>query len=369
MSSNWTWSARRQAIIIGSFMVVVFLIGAVILTRVFLITPEEEPSPEEGYQEPKVFWSKTFQVSGDLHGAVAHFYNFEGNLRSPKAVYRFTFFNKEGEVIKTREGETFFEPGESFYVFENDLYFEEKPEWTTLSWEEVEWEKEERTLEEKGYSVDVADIELADLGSTPRLEARVVNTGSLHIPSVEAVVLIYDEYENTVSASRATLDPIRFDKEARLSLSWPDKFKFLDNSCSPPLETEVVLLDNQGDDASSIRNELETFEENVDKGFSWSFGFFNTSRREAGEIVEAVERRSASMRHRDNPLFVLVYPKEENVSEIEDKLDHYDFVEMLPVSHGDGGYLRANLSSLYEILDRNCVHEPEKVRVHSRVLE
>lgn len=372
MSSGWTWASKRQAIIIGSFLTIVFLIGSFVLIAVFKSDRVDESEIWVGPREPLVFWSVVFPVSGDLHGAVGHFINVELDHRSPKANYRLTFFDSEGEVMGRRTGETFFDAGESFYIFERDLYFSETPEWTTLTWENINWEEGSRGDVKEGYDFSISNIRLTRELSTPRLEARLVNTGSLDIPSVETVALIMDEYDNVVSASRVLLRSIPFNGDARLSLSWPERFRFLESICSPSLETRVVLLDHTGEDASSVTNVMSRFESDIDEGFLWSFEFFNTEEMDSNKILEEAVKEARSIRYRDAPLFVFLYSETTEkslVSEIEDALGSYEFVESLLLNRDNRGYLPSRLSDLYDIFDARCVQEPDNIRIHGRIVD
>ena len=374
MGSKLTWTVKRQAIIIGSFLGVVALLLFFLLTVVFVSEPEEAPVDlGQELQKPMVLWNVAFPVSEDFHGAVGRFVNVESGYHANKANYRLTFYDQSGEVIGTRDGETFFDAGESFYIFERNLRFSETPEWTGLTWESIDWEEGRRAGAREGYDFSISNVKMERDLSTPRLEGRVVNTGAIDIPSVEAVALIRDEYDNVVSASRVVLGLIPYNGDTRLSLSWPERFRFLNSICSPALETRVVLLDNTDDDIGSVSDVMESFESDIDEGFLWSLKLFIDSEEiDTEEILEGIVREAHAIRYRDAPLFVFAFSEEidrELVAKIEGALETYDFVKTLQMNRDNFGYLPSDLSKLYNIFDANCAQEPERIEVHGRIVD
>ncbi|MFP4022670.1 MAG: hypothetical protein ACLFTS_02380 [Candidatus Paceibacterota bacterium] len=372
MESTWTWSQKRQAKILLVFSGVVFLVAAILMVRIFLVEPEVE-EVKKG-QDPAVVWSNVFSVQGDSYGAVARFVNRESQWLSPEARYRFIFYDEEGEIIKTRAGKTFFKDGESFFAFERDITFEEPPAWTGFMWENIEWQQLEEKEDENDsdYRIKLHSIDLSSDLTRPQLKAVIENTGLLHIPSVEAVVVISDEYDNLVSASRAVTDSISFEGNARLNMSWPEPFTFSESFCDPPLSARVLLLGGDRSDAGDLLDTLKGLEEEIEKGFSWEFDSNEVENVDDERLIDLINKEEERLASAEDQLLFILFPERAIGKSVADKLSEVrkeDSIKTIPIGRYGGGELGIRVRDIETTIRQNCTREPDGVDIHTRIKE
>lgn len=368
MESTWTWSKRRQAVFVLVFSVIVFLLVAFFLTLSYFNKPKK---PDQLIvKEPVVVWSRVFPVTDSQYGAIAYFSNTNKNFSSPKAYYKFSFFDDKGDLIGEKTGRTILKADELFFVFEDDLYFEERPTWTSFSWEEINWNEEKNNHNENDYKVDLLNFNLRSDLETPRLDTYIENTGLLTVPSVEVVALVVDDYENVVTASRGRTTSIPFEANTRLTLSWPGPFSFSKDVCDPPLRTHVAFLNGDEDDSEKVATVFEDFKKDIGEGFSWSFGF-NSLEEENEVTVTALKGEAEFIKSRQNPLFLVMFPEEDSVkvvNEILNNFESYDFIKVVPVSLDEEGLFVIDTEEIKKFLRERCIQEPQEIKIYTRIL-
>ncbi len=369
MGSIWSWGQKRQVSYILIFSTIIFIIVAVFLTTKFLIKPPEVV--ELTGDDPVVMWSNAFPVGGNIHGAIAQFVNTEAGMGSPEAYYKFSFFDNRGRLISEKRGRTFFRAGESFFVFERELDFDETPAWTSFSWEKIRWTEKGRPYDKEDYNVEFSDINLRSDIPTPRLEARIENKGLLEIPSVEVVALIIDEYENTVTASRGVTSEIPFRGGLPLTLSWPGPFAFSKNVCDPPLSAHVAVLNGNEENEFDMNEILTDFEKEMEEGFSWTLSSNKMGENETGVTAISLRSEARFLNSRENPIILVLFPEYESriVSlRILSGLEEYDFVKPIGLREHEEGGLQIDKSEIESILNRNCIQAPRDIRLYTRIL-
>lgn len=369
MESKWTWSQRRQAVFIIIFSGIVFIVGLFFLISVFFNEPEE---PEEivVVEDPVVLWSRVFSVTDTQYGAIAYFVNKEENLSSSRAYYKFSFFDSSGTLIGEKTGRTNIKTDELFFVFETDLYFEERPAWTSFSWGDIEWSEERNNYEEDDYKVDLLNVNLRNDLETPRLDAYIENTGLLSIPSVEVVALMVDEYKNVVTASRGTTAPIPFEGSTSLTLSWPEPFSFSEVFCEPPLRTYAAILNGSERDGEEVAKVFEDFKKEMGEGFSWSLGL-NSLDKETEVTVNSLKSEAEFLKSRGNPLLFIFFPEEDSVevsNQILNNFESYDFIKTVPFSRDEDGIFVVESEVIEDSLKERCTQNPHEIKVYTRIL-
>ncbi len=368
MTSVWTWGQKRQFTFLITVFTIIFIIVAVFLTLNFIVKPPEVI--EIRGNDPVVIWSNTFPVGGNLHGAIAHFANTENEMFSARAFYKFSFFDERGRIISEKKGDTSFGAGESFFVFERNLNFENTPAWTSFSWERIDWKEGRKDRDEVDYNVSVPEVNLRSDIPTPRLETRVENIGFLTLPSVEVVALIMDEHENVVTASRGVTVSIPFRESTPLTLSWPGPFTFSKNVCNPPLTIHMALLSGHETNELEVINVLRDFEKEMEEGFSWTLSMNELGENESGITANSLRSEARFLSSRENPRIVIVFPEERSriVSlQILRELEEYDFIETMPVKTDNDGGLNIDIMDVERVLKSICVQKPRDIRIYTRI--
>ncbi len=169
-----------------------------------------------------VIWARSFLVVPGRYNAVAYVENHNKNLAVNKIKYSFRFADKDNVYLGRREGVVFIPPGRAFAVFERGIIlgnstpvyttfeFTEVPDWITVSQNKINQLK-----------LEVSDISLHDMDTTPRLTATIKNNSLTTIPNVSVVAILYDEKRNALSASSTLLDVLKGEESQALYFTWP----------------------------------------------------------------------------------------------------------------------------------------------------
>lgn len=368
MDMSWSWSERRQAVIIASVFLISFLF--IILVVVPFVFPKKVQLPSETFPGPVAMWSSIFHVHSNTYGAIALFSNTYSNLRSPQAGYRFTFYDENGDLIDVKRGRTSFEGKESFFVFERELFFDKKPSWTSFSWEKIEWDWA-REVNPLDYKTEISDVKMENFHSAPRVNARVKNQGVLDIRALEAVALVLDESENIVSASKIITDEVPFRGETNLRFSWAKPFTIAKKICTTPLKLHVFVLSDDNDSSIAVGNFLKEIETGFQQGFSWKLSSGDIAQKRASLIAEEIRNEVRILSLEQNPLVIILFPEEnlrDYVVAIADDLINYDFVESVSMSKKEDGAFVVDKVRLSDLINKSCVQDLLKIEVYARVL-
>ena len=188
---------------------------------------------------PVVLWSKVFNISGDVYSAVAYIENPNITSKNPRAKYRFGIYDTNNKLITTIEGETSIPKGKKFAVFETGIVLKnQKPKTADFQFTNfAPWEKDER----KDLDVTVNHSTLLFASTTPRITGSITNNSTETIPQVELVVLVLDNNENVVAASRSFVDSLVKKVTQDFVFTWPKPFNLGVEACLNPVDVDLVL--------------------------------------------------------------------------------------------------------------------------------
>lgn len=369
MSTTWTWSQKRQAYIILFFSGVVFFVVMAFLTFDFFTKSEDVYEDSNSY--PLVMWSNVFPVRGDHYGFIAFFHNTESNFKSLVADYQLVFFDENGESFAKHKGETFFGPGESFFIFEREIIFEDKkPAWTTVYWENIEWQEVGEDYNNRNEDIVLSgDVSVkSDLDSS-YLQTAIKNIGDSDVSKVEVLATVLDEYENVLLASRSTVGPVFFDEEKKITLSWPSTFDISEGvSCDDPLQFKVNILEGSGENERYVESVLSDLDKNIKSEFSWSVDSIDLENRDIALVENQINSEINIFNSYENPLFVIIYPDDGKVDlSFLDDIRKNSFVRMISMSYKEEEGINIDKEAIKGIVKRNCIQKPRDVEVYTRV--
>jgi Mg-chelatase subunit ChlD len=186
--------------------------------------------------QPEATWARSFRVSDNQYNAVAYIENRNRVAASPEVSYTFTLFDAQG-LISERKGKTILPPDSVYPVFEARIDTGGRtPTQTFIEIDPVEmWLPSEAGREQ----FTVTDRELIEIGSTPKLEAKIRNNALTPAEEVEVVATIFDASGNALTSSRTFIDDFQGRSEESIVFTWPEPIAKTIRSCEVP--TDVVM--------------------------------------------------------------------------------------------------------------------------------
>lgn len=232
------WTAKRQLLYLGIFLIIVFIIAFFIWANATKPTcfDNKQNQKEEGIDcggpcEKKclgeirnliVLWSKFFDISENKYDAVALVKNPNAFLALPSLKYQFKFYDKNNILIAIKEGETFITPAETFPIFETNIDTSSRiPSRVFIEFEEnLKWERREK----EKLSLVVSQKEFFNEPPFPRLVINLENKSIAPVEDIFLAAVLYDEDKNAQGASVTKVDSISSQSSQKVVFTWPELF-------------------------------------------------------------------------------------------------------------------------------------------------
>lgn len=277
-----TWASKRQLAYLFLVVGTIVVVSAYPVYRTFIYHEpscfdSEKNQDEEGVDcggsckavcsfrvAPLIVeWSRFLKVTDGTYDLAAYVENRNFNAGIEHIGYVFELYDKNSNLIATRKGRAFVNPGEKFVIYEPNIKtgdsiptrvffdFDKVPQW-------VQGSPSKQPLSVKSRS-------LSDpYGERPRLEATLVNDSIDVLSNVNAVAIVYNSAKNAVAASETVIDSIGKDEEKTIFFSWPAPLiaRPPAGSCTAPTDTMLVFdrsgsMENDGKDPSQPLTEAK----------------------------------------------------------------------------------------------------------------
>ncbi len=239
MYSSWAAKQRGKLILTGS------IIGFVLLFAYITINTYKPPSCFDGKMNQdeigvdcggvcdlmcssqikplKVLWTRSFEISKTgLWSAFAYIENPNSGAYVPSAKYRFSIYDKNDELILSKEGTTFITEGSIAPIFVGRINIgNKKPYQTRFEWTEpLVWKKVEEV-----YKVKLEEQNFSGNFGKPEITATLINEEPYLLNDIEVVAIVYDENENAVAVSKTYVDSLSPRGKRHITFSWMSRFE------------------------------------------------------------------------------------------------------------------------------------------------
>jgi len=166
-----------------------------------------------------VLWKRFFVLNDGFVDVAVLVQNPNQFISATSLTYGIKVFDKDGVIVAVRENTTTAEPGETFLIFEPEI-FTEKLESTRVSVEfrGAEWIKKEAEV----MQINIVRIEPLLEDEFPRLEARIQNKAENPYGKIIVSAIIYAQDE-AVGVSRTIIENLGINQERDLVFTWPRK--------------------------------------------------------------------------------------------------------------------------------------------------
>ncbi len=244
------WTAKRQ---LTFLFIVVFAVGAAVFS-VWIATNHStcfDGKQNQGEEDIDcggpcaaclgevknlvVSWAKPFKLKDGVYDAAALVENPNLFLALSSLKYKFKLYDEDGVLVAVRDGETFFNPGEKFVIFETGIEtgkripkrafieFERNPQW-----KRIKEETSQLVVSGKNFSNN----------PFPRLTAQISNKSIFSADGVYAVAVLYDGEKNAKAVSATAIGSVGGGSSRQISFTWPEPFT------EDPASSEILLRTN-----------------------------------------------------------------------------------------------------------------------------
>ncbi len=263
------WATRRKMIYGGGFFLTVFIIIAIPVALILYKQPTCTDGKQNGVEEgvdcggtcpllctaqtlsPLVHWARSFNIKGNVYSLVAYVENPNASARAVRASYIFRVFDRQNNLLATREGTTFLPARKNSAIFEQNLVFDKtKPTRVTFEFTgNILWTK----FFGQEPDIKTENTVLTGKDTAPRLDVTVSNPGVDPYQNVDLVALIFDNKENVVAASHTIVDSLTGGEKKKVTFTWPQPIDAGEGMCDVPVDV-MLVIDRSGSMADDNKN-------------------------------------------------------------------------------------------------------------------
>ena len=234
-----TWALKRQILYVMGVLVFLSAIALYFLWPYFNKAPTCFDGKQNGAEtgvdcgdvcslaciaqvdKLSVFWTRSFEVVPGRYNAVAYIQNQNDNQAINKIKYRFRFADENNLYIGKREGETFIPPRGKFAIFEpaidlgnskavyTTFEFIEQPVWVNVPKEKVDQ-----------LTISIGEVKFENNENIPKLSAVLKNNSLFTIPDINAIAILYDEFNNALNVSSTKINSLEPEGSNEVYFTW-----------------------------------------------------------------------------------------------------------------------------------------------------
>lgn len=188
--------------------------------------------------QPNIVWSESFEITPGQYNAVAYVENRNQTIGTPELPYTFSFLSNGVEVAR-RSGTTALPPNSVYPLFEGRVFTDNQ---TVTDVEltlgtAVDWLPAASIVDQ----LRTSDLNLLNVDTRPRLEAKLENTSLDTIRDVEVVATIFNDVGKAVAASQTFVETFFARTAQDIVFTWPNTIAKTVRSCSIPTSVLVGI--------------------------------------------------------------------------------------------------------------------------------
>jgi len=206
--------------------------------------------PASQVVQPTIVWAEEFEVTPGQYNAVAYVENRNQTIGTPALPYTFSFLSNGVEVAR-RSGTTELPPNSVYPLFAGRVFTDGQviTDVELTLGEVSDWLPASSIADQ----LRTSDLNLLNVDTRPRLEAKLENTSLDTIRDIEVVATIFNDQGKAVAASQTFVDTFFARTTQDVIFTWPNTIAKTVRSCSIP--TSVLLgIDLSG----SMNNDQDT---------------------------------------------------------------------------------------------------------------
>lgn len=166
----------------------------------------------------KEVWSRLFEIDGGRYDEVTFIKNPNRRYAARQLSYRVKIFDANDVLITTKTGETFLNPGESFFIYNSRLDVgNREPRRAAFEitdgpiWQRVDVKLPEPKVTYKSFVNQ----------PTPLLVARVENDSLQTLTDLQIVAVLSDEDQNALAVSSTLMEKLEPGESREVAFTWP----------------------------------------------------------------------------------------------------------------------------------------------------
>lgn len=216
----------RQIIVASIFFLVVGGIGFWVYRGFVPATPSPTPNPTINLTPIQVIFTKLFNVENNDYDFLAKVNNPNTDYGSGKVEYVLTFYNTSGREISTKTASFYILPGQTKYVVDSPLRFQESISRADFKIKSVDWQNLD-WLGTNGVNLLVKSASYSQMlkpGLFAKAGGDIINNSDFDLNKVDVFVVAIDQSNQPVAVNKTEIRTFLARTTRGFEVSWFTSF-------------------------------------------------------------------------------------------------------------------------------------------------
>lgn len=244
----------KQIIIAAIFFLIVGSVGFWIYRIVNPLPPPPTPNPTANLAPIRILSTKFLNIENNDYDFVAKVSNPNTDYGSGDAEYELSFYNAAGNQISQKRGSFYILPGETRYILETPLKFQEPISRADLVIKSVDWQQLD-PLSANGVQLiprNVSYSQTNQAGSFGKVGGSIQNESNFDLGAAEVLVVLYDENGSIIAVNRTNIQTFLAHTSRGFETTWYVPFVGLSGQ-GQPNRTDVEAHTNVFENSNFTR--------------------------------------------------------------------------------------------------------------------
>lgn len=190
----------------------------------------------------EIAWQNFIPTTEDNFDLVAKVRNPNGEWGAESVLYRFDLYDKNNELIGSREGKTYFLPQETQYIIEPRFYSTTSPAKIEIKLRDISWQRL-KDFEDLDLRIRDKYHQLVD-GKFNQVSGVVENKSSYDLNKIEVIALLFNEDNKIIAVGKTEMRTVLVAEIRHFEINWP--YEIADEVVSYELKpyTNIFLDEN-----------------------------------------------------------------------------------------------------------------------------
>jgi hypothetical protein len=236
----------KQFFIALTFFIIVGGLGFLIYRGVRPISPTPTPNPTINLTPILVVFAKLFNVENNDYDFLAKVTNPNADYGSPDVEYEISFFNFSEARISQRSGNFYILPGQTRYVIDSPLKFQEAVSRAELVIKSVDWQKL-NSLAAAGVTLVAGNysyVPVLQPGTFGKVGGSIFNNSDFDLSKADVIVVLFDEGDVPIAANKTEINTFLAKTTRGFEVTWYAPFVGNVARVDPEANTDVFKNSN-----------------------------------------------------------------------------------------------------------------------------
>lgn len=235
---------RKQMLAAVIFFLIVGGLGFLIYRGVRSPSPTPTPNPTINLAPIQVVDHWLSNVESNDYDFLAKITNSNTDYGSPDVEYEISFFNASGAKISQKVGSFYILPGQTKYVIDSPLKFQERIDHADFAIKSADWQKLS-SLAITGVNLVVKNSSYTQIlqpGAFGKVGGEVLNNSDFDLNKVDVSVVLFDSGNNPLAIGQTEINTFLAKTSRGFEVTW--YVPFVGNVTSVDAEANTDVFEN-----------------------------------------------------------------------------------------------------------------------------